>query len=321
MILSFALFFLFPHILVATTDSPTFFPTFSPSSSPTRFPSPSPTLLPTVHVQPKPLGYYYASTYFGVTCDNVDTNQNAIIQLSGNSFGNCLVAYNESGYIVGSSSYVSDCAMSGNFYIAYYTEYFDSACQNPKSAPTTITYDSGCSTDGDETTKYYCIPASSGSSAPYASLSGGYIAGYTSTASDCKNALPHSFTWTKTGQCSTEFSSSNNIDKSSLFTCSSDSISSVESFYDSTCSKSYKYTSTRVSLCQFRYDQEGSDNYDNYVYGYCPGSHSNSNNDDVTLSSADYAGAVTGTLFAGIVIGVVVIVLSLIFCCKFTKVV
>lgn len=173
------------YYLFATTDSPTLLPTYSPSVrpsteptiSPTKLPTLSPTLLPTVYLQPKPLGYYYSSTYYGITCDSVESNPDAIIEISGNSFGNCLVAYNESGIAVSSSSYVSNCELVNNQYLAYYTTYSDTACQKPKSAPTTVYYSTGCSTSGDETVKYYCIPQSSSSIPPYQTVSGGYVVG------------------------------------------------------------------------------------------------------------------------------------------------
>lgn len=175
MILTFLLLLKEFSILFATTEIPTLQPTLLPTTLPTKSPTYSPTLLPTVFLQPKPLGYYYSSTYYGITCDIVDSNPDAIIEISGNSFGNCLVSYNESGYPVSSASYVSTCEIVGNQYVAYYTTYYDTACQRPKSAPQTLYYNSGCSTSGDETVKYYCVPSSN--SPPYQSVSGGYVIG------------------------------------------------------------------------------------------------------------------------------------------------
>jgi hypothetical protein len=301
----------------ATTDAPTFAPTFDPSSSPTFRPSVSPTLFPTVYLQPKNLGYYYSQTYFGITCDNIAGNEGTLVSMEGNSFGNCLVAYNGSGYALRSSSYVSTCEMdgSGTSYLAYYTEYSDTACQNPLSAPSLLSYPAGCSTTGDFTTQYSCSPTSK--SPPFQSLSGGYVKGYASTLDDCKNGLPHSFNWVKTEGCIDRYSSSTNLNTSEQFSCDSDSIITVDSFNDATCKKSVRTSSSRVSLCKFQY--HSSDVYQNYIFGDCQGSHSSSNDDDVSLSEDDYGGVITGTLIAGMIIGALLGAVILIFCCKYSK--
>jgi hypothetical protein len=310
--------------VLATTASPTTLPsvspTFQPSVYPTPFPSSYPTLFPTVYVQPstKNLGYYYSSTYYGITCNNIVGNEDTIILLNGNSFGNCLVGYNATGYAVGSSSYVSTCEMdsSGNAYIAYVTQYRDTACKDPISAPDLTYYTAGCETVGDKTTQYYCIPSSK--NPPYQSLSGGYVRGYSSTQSDCKNGYPHSFTWIKSNQCVEDYSSATNMNTSQKFTCDSDSISKVQNYYDGKCSKSVQTQSSRVSLCEFQ--KYSSDLYDNYIYGQCQGSQSSSSDDDVSMSEEDYAGVITGTLIAGMVIGAVLGAVILLVCCRFSKV-
>lgn len=315
---------------LSTTETPTSAPTFSPTApptpkpsvdpsfQPTRSPTAYPTLFPTVYLQPKNLGYYYSMTYFGVTCDNIVGNEDTVILMSGNSFGNCLVAYNESGYPLESSSYVSTCEMDGssNSYIAYFTEYYDTACQNPKSAPTLVYYDAGCSTSGDTTTQYYCIPSSK--TPPFDSLSGGYVKGYTSTLTDCKNGLPHSFTWVKSNECVDEYSSSTNLNTSQKFSCTSDSTSKILSYQDGTCSKALFSQSVRVTLCEFQY--HSTEVYNNYVYGNCQGSHSSSSNDDVSMSNEDYAGVITGTLIAGMILGAIIGAVVLLGCLRFSKV-
>jgi hypothetical protein len=302
------------------TLSPSVSPTFQPSVLPTPFPSNYPTLFPTVYLQPKDLGYYYSSTYFGITCNNIVGNEDTIILMNGNSFGNCLVGYNGSGYAIGSSSYVSTCEMdvSGTAYIAYVTEYHDTACQDPKSAPVMSYYNAGCETVGDKTTQYYCIPSSK--SPPYQSLSGGYVRGYTSTQSDCKNGLAHSYTWVKANQCVEEYSSGTNRNTSQKFSCDSDSITKVQKYYDGTCSKSVATESSRVSLCQFQYSSSETSVYDNYLYGDCQGSQSSSSNDDISMSDEDYAGVITGTLIAGMILGAILGAVILIVCCRFSKV-
>lgn len=88
-------------------------------------------------------------------------------------------------------------------------------------------------------------------------------------------------------------------------------------YYDGTCSDSVTTSSVRVSLCQ--YDYTNIDQFDNFIFADCQGSKKSSSNDDVSMSSEDYAGAITGTLIAGIVIGIVAGALSLIFCCKYSK--
>jgi hypothetical protein len=310
------------HYAYATTDAPTFAPTtepstFSPSFYPTPFPSASPTLFPTVYLQPKNLGYYYSETYFGITCNNIIGNEAALVSVDGNSFGNCLVAYNGTGYALESSSYVSTCTLdgSGSYYLAYYTEYYDTACQNPKSAPTIVYYPAGCSTSGDLTTQYVCSPTEK--KPPYDNLSGGYVKGYTSTVEDCKNGLPHTFRWVKTKQCIDSYSSATHRNTSQQFSCDSDSIITVDNYYDGTCKKSVGTASSRVSLCKFQY--YASDVYQNYIYAECQGSHTSSGDDDISMSEDDYGGVITGTLIAGMVIGAVLGAVILIFCCKFSK--
>jgi hypothetical protein len=147
-------------------------PSAVPSAAPSRVPSASPSQSPTVYLDPKNLGYYYSTIYYGFTCDNLVGNEAAIIEQNGNSFGSCIVGRNSSGNAVSSETYTSSCSLEGDNYVAYYTKYSDTECKNPTAPASKVLRTSLCSTSGDYTTQHSCVASTS--NPPYTSLSGGY---------------------------------------------------------------------------------------------------------------------------------------------------
>jgi hypothetical protein len=101
----------------------------------------------------------------------------------------------------------------------------------------------------------------------------------------------------------------------------------VDYYYDTTCSSSFETQTSSFDQCLQLYSStatEDSPSFSNFVYGICQSesgspstSTSSSDDDEVSFTESEYAGAVTGTLICGTLIGAVAVMVVLVFCCGY----
>lgn len=154
-----------------------------------------------------------------------------------------------------------------------------------------------------------------------------YYYSTSSSLSNCKDGIPYTWSWQRVKTCETPQSTQDYA--SYLNTCSGSTTFTTDYYYDTTCkSSSYRTTTSSFEQCYQLYSggaSQTSPSYSNFQFGICqsksssPSTSTSSSNDDdeVTLSESDYGGAISGTLFCGILIGAIGIIVSLIFCCGY----
>lgn len=270
-------------------------------------------------------GYYTITTYKGVTCGNLNNKESYVYQQSGNKFGSCEIGYDAYGVAISSGKFTLNCNnVVNNYFQGTYTLYADLNCQSKPVTTTTWNKFALCSTNGEYTTNYTCVTNTK--KPPYESLSKGDITAKSSSLSNCKNNIPYSWSWKRVKTCETPQGTEDYA--TYLNTCSGSTTSTTDYYYDSTCKSSYSTETTSFEQCFQLYSSsasQASPSYSNFQYGICqskssdPSTSTSSSNDDdeVTLSESDYGGAISGTLFSGILIGVISIILILIFCCGY----
>jgi hypothetical protein len=140
--------------------------------------------------------------------------------------------------------------------------------------------------------------------------------------SDCGSNKPVSYKWTRVKDCVVDVSDSTDYIGSVRAQCESDTDSQYSTYYDTACSdRVYTYRTTFDECNVYLYNSVSNLNdqsYASYQYGICQSSSTNSNDDEITFSQSAYDGAIAGTFFCGIVLGLLLCGV-IIYCCCLDK--
>jgi hypothetical protein len=151
---------------------------------------------------------------------------------------------------------------------------------------------------------------------------------YSSSSSDCKSNIPFTYTWTAVGECVADGSAPINTDDpfahGTVSTgCTTDTKSSIYYYHDFTCENAVKTVTSSFDQCMPVFSSDATNNnpsFANYKFGDCLKSSSASSNsaddDELSMSQADYAGSISGALIGGMVFGIIVTLIVGIVCLK-----